>query len=108
MQLLLRSYSISIKENAIRLTDITDNGLSYFFMFAGSDETARPVRLTIDFINGLTDNNIGYEYSIAIVNEVCSSLKSEFSNITPRMPGFLIWEYMRRTKYNLPNLFISI
>ncbi len=96
-------YDTTFAENAKKLTSMTDNGLNYFFMLAGTDTAARPVRLTIDFINGLSTNDISCEYSADIVNEVCIKLKSEFSGITPRMLGFLIWEYMRLTRFDMPN-----
>lgn len=96
-------YEKSFAENVIKITGISDNGLNYFFMLAGSDTASRPVRVTIDFINGLGNDEISREYSIEIVDEVCSRLKTEFVNITPRILGFLFWEYMRKTKYDLPN-----
>lgn len=96
-------YDKSFAENVIKATGMTDNGLNYFFLLAGSDSAARPVKFTIDFINGLTNDAVGHEYSIEIVNEVCCRLKTEFENMTPRLLGFLIWEYMRKKKDDLLN-----
>jgi len=97
-------YDTGFAENVIKVTGMTDNnGLNYFFMLAGSNGTVRPVKSTIDFINGFTNDEVSQEFSISIVNEVCSMLKSEFSSITPRILGFLILEYMRKTKYDMPN-----
>ncbi|HNX22642.1 MAG TPA: hypothetical protein PKG60_01250 [Spirochaetota bacterium] len=93
-------YDRSFAEDVINVTGMTDDGLNYFFMLSGSDETVRPVRSTIDFINGISNDKAGHENSIEVVNEVCGRLKSEFSNITPRMLGFLIWEYIGKTKHD--------
>ena len=96
-------YDTEFFENSIKITSMTNNGLNYFFMLAVNDSASVPVRLIIDFIKGLSTNNIGFEYLPEIVAEVCVRLKSEFSNITPRILGFAIWEYMKSTKYDMLN-----
>jgi hypothetical protein len=96
-------YDNDFAESVMKSTGLTDNGLNYFFMLAGSTSVSRPVRLTIDFFNGSSDKNVDHEYSVELVNEVCGRLKSEFSRINPRILGFLIWEYMRNTRTEMPN-----
>jgi hypothetical protein len=61
------------------------------------------VKSVIDFINGLTNEKIEYARSAEIINQVCIKLGTQFGSITPRLLGYLVWDYINQTRYHMPN-----
>ena len=68
--------------------------LKYLHMLAGSENTVKPDRMLMRFINSVNPE-VTIDDAQALISDCVSLLKKDNQNVTPRLLDYLIWDYQR-------------
>ena len=68
--------------------------LKYLYMLAGNENTVKPDRMLMRFINSV-NKDITIDDAQQIISECITLLKRDNKNVTPRLLDYLIWDYQR-------------
>ena len=68
--------------------------LKYLYMLAGNENTVKPDRMLMRFINSV-NKDITIDDAQQIISECVTLLKRDNKNVTPRLVDYLIWDYQR-------------
>ncbi len=68
--------------------------LKYLYMLAGDENTVKPDRMLMRFINSVS-KDITIDDAQQIIVKCAALLEKDNKNITPRLLDYLIWDYQR-------------
>ncbi|QDP41953.1 hypothetical protein [Radiobacillus deserti] len=69
--------------------------LVYFYMLAGDDQWIKPDRMIVRFLEKALQRKVRLEEGQSLLNETTNILVHKYSNITPRLLDYQIWDFER-------------
>jgi len=87
-----KKFEIDIKKIKGQSSGIS---LKYFFMLTGSDDFIKPDRMVLRFLKNILNRNISLEEAHNLLKETTKELKTEYTNLNPRLLDHQIWIFQR-------------
>ncbi|UPW84921.1 hypothetical protein [Lysinibacillus sp. Ag94] len=86
-------------EKEIRAIPGQKSGISlvYFYMLAGDDQWVKPDRMIVRFLEKALQRKVKIEEAQSLLEETTKILIKQYSNITPRLLDYQIWNYERNS-----------
>ncbi|CAI9386350.1 hypothetical protein BACSP_04546 [Bacillus sp. T2.9-1] len=84
-------------ENEIKAIPGQKSGISlvYFYMLAGEDQWVKPDRMIVRFLEKALQRKVMIEEAQILLEGTTNILLEQYSNITPRLLDYQIWNYER-------------
>ncbi|UFT99351.1 hypothetical protein KO561_19635 [Radiobacillus kanasensis] len=84
-------------ENEIRAIPGQKSGISlvYFYMLAGDDQWIKPDRMIVRFLEKALQRKVQIDEAQSLLEETTKILVKKYSNITPRLLDYQIWNFER-------------
>ncbi|WP_100332635.1 hypothetical protein [Bacillus xiapuensis] len=84
-------------ENEIKAIPGQKSGISlvYFYMLAGDDQWVKPDRMIVRFLEKALQRKVKIEEAQSLLEETTKILVEQYSNITPRLLDYQIWNFER-------------
>jgi hypothetical protein len=98
LQDLLAAAGNEAVERAVRAIPGQRSGVSlrYFWMLAGSDDSVKPDRMVLRFLQAALGRPVAVAEAQGLLGATAERLKTKHAHLTPRLLDHAVWQYQRQ------------